>query len=331
MKAAVLSKSGELRVVEMPEPRIRKGEMLVRTQACGLCGSDLFKIRNRSVPPGTVLGHEVVAVVEQCPPSYRGLFPPGTRVTISNHIPCGRCDPCRRGRISMCPQFQGTSMDPGGFAEFIRVPETHLPEGVIPLPEHLSDEEAVMVEPLACCLRALERWGPEKGERVWIVGLGPIGLLMALLLRWVGAEPYGVDPIPKRRETAYRMGCTGVRTPEEAQEEGPTRGVVITVCNASSLKTGFRLVRPGGWIGLFAGPSRDVPLPLDLHRLYKGEIDLLPSYSTGPEHMKRARDLLCSGQIRTTGLISHTLPIEEIQKAVHMAERREGLKALLRF
>jgi len=305
--------------------------MLVRTICAGLCGSDLYKIRTRAVPPGTVLGHEIVGVVERSPQRFSNTFPPGVRVTLSNHVPCGVCRQCRRGRISSCRLFRTTSVVPGGFAEQVMVPGSHLPDGVISLPAGLEDREALLAEPLGCCLRAMERWRPEPGQRIMVIGLGPMGLLMVLTLGWVGVEVIGVDPLGERRRVAEQKGCAVTCTPSQAAEGMRVQGVVLTACNTQALELAIGAVEPGGWLGLFAGPSHGEPLEIQIQQLYREEVDLIPSYSTGPEHMRRALSLLESGALRVDGLVSQELPIEEVQRAVELAESRAGLKTILRF
>ncbi len=303
----------------------------MRTLYCGLCGSDLYKIRNRTVSPGAVLGHEIVALVEEGPPGGDPLFPVGTRVTVSNHIPCGRCPSCLKGKISMCSQFQSTHVEPGGFAEFILVPEGHLPEGVIPLPGGISDEEALMLEPLGCCIRAFERWRPDANDRILVIGLGLIGILMVMLSRRLGAVPLGVDPLPERRELASGKGCEQALSPGDMHSVGPVQGVILTHCTAATMEMALRAVEAGGWIGLFAGPREQGSVPCDVQSLYRREVDLIPSYSTGPKHMRQALDLVMTKAMDMSGLVSHVMPIEEIHRAVEMAEAQQTLKAVLRF
>lgn len=331
MRAALLGSAGTMLVEDVPAPEAGAQDMLVRTLCCGLCGSDLYKIRNRTVPPGTVLGHEIVGLVERCPEEFLTLFPLGSRVTVSNHVPCGQCNLCIRGRISSCRLFRETAVDPGGMAELIRVPPTHIPQGVIPVPASLDDSIALLAEPLGCCLRALERWRPEAGQRIMVVGLGPMGLLMSILLNWCKAAVSGVDPIEERRRIGAEKGCQRVCAPQEARSLGTFRAVVLTVCTPESLDLALDVVEPGGWIGLFAGPPHPRVVGTQLQRFYKEEVDLIPSYSTGPEHMRRALWLLENEALDVRGIVSHDLPIEEAQLAVELAEARVGLKAMLRF
>ena len=331
MKVAVLGEEGRLSICERPLPVVRQEEMLLRTRFCGLCGTDLYKIRNRAVPAGTILGHEFVAIVERSPSSSPPSMRPGYRVTVSNHIPCGDCAACRKGRISMCPTFQATHLDPGGFAEFIRVPSAHIPDGVIPVPDSVPDEWALMVEPLGCCLRAMERWAPAKGDAILVVGLGSVGILMVLLLALNGVNAFGVDPVQARRMLATRKGCSRAVGPEELGGLGPMQGVVLTACSSETLTAALQTVEPGGWVGMFAGPREPLAVPCDLQSLYKKEVDLIPSYSTGPDHMRKAMGLLERVAIDVSGLVTHVMPFEEIQKAAEMAEAHEGLKAMLCF
>jgi L-iditol 2-dehydrogenase len=331
MKAAVFSSTGRLIVQDIPEPIPGQGDMFLRTRSCGLCGSDLYKIHNRTVPEGTVLGHEIVATVEKCPSSHLADFPPGSRVTVSNHIPCGKCPACTRGRISSCTHFRNTHVDPGCFAEFVRVPASHIPDGVIRLPEGVSDEAALMVEPLGCCLRAMDRWRPQAADQVVVIGLGVVGILMVILLQWMKVTPIGVDPLESRRTIGMRRGCVRAISPEEGGTLAPAQGAVLTVCSPAAVEMALNAVAPGGWIGLFAGPHQDAPVSCRLQSLYRNEIDLIPSYSTGPEHMRKALDLIQEGRIDVSGLTSHDLPIKDIQRAVELATGHQGLKAIIRF
>jgi L-iditol 2-dehydrogenase len=177
----------------------------------------------------------------------------------------------------------------------------------------------------------MDRWPISPGERVLVVGLGPVGLLMVLLLRRGGAIPWGVEPVEDRRNLGIAKGCEGVCSPEEVGDVGKMGGVVLTVCNARTLEAALQAVDGGGWIGLFAGPKQDVPVPFGLQSLYRKEVELIPSYSTGPVHMRRALDILSAGDFDVDDLVTHRLPIEEIQRAVDLAESQVGLKAVLRF
>jgi len=331
MKAVVFAEDGRLAVRDLPRPVPGQDEMLLRTLLCGICGSDLYKIRHRTVSPGAVLGHEIVAVVEQASPLWGHSIPVGSRVTVSNHIPCGRCPSCLRGKISMCRQFQSTKMEPGGLAEFILVSGLHMPHGVIPLPDGIPDETAILLEPLGCCIRAFERWKPEAGGRILVIGLGLIGILMVMLSRSTGAIPVGVDPLEARRELASRKGCEQVFALEEIGRIGAVQGVIVTHCDDVTMNMAVGAVESGGWIGLFAGPREQRSIRCDLQSIYRKEIDLIPSYSTGPGQMRKALDLVTRGALDTNGLVSDVMPVEEIDRALEMAETQQAIKVALRF
>lgn len=331
MRAAVFVGDGKLKVEDIPIPPLDEGDMLVRTMYCGLCGSDLYKIKNRSVVPGTVLGHEIVGVVERCPPHHQKHFPKGTIVTVSNHVPCGSCTHCARGRISSCDRFRQTSFEPGGLAQWIRVPETHLPEAVIQVPQKVAPVDALLAEPLGCCIRAAMRWNVAQGKRIVVIGLGPMGIMMSMVLSSLGAWVMGVEPLDQRRRKAVEKGCQEVCDPREAGSLQPFEGVVLTVCTEETVALALKCVEPGGWIGLFAGPFKEELVEMNIQKLYKDEVDLIPSYSTGPEHMRMAISMMEEGALDPTGLVSHVLPIEEISFAIEMMENREGLKIALGF
>jgi L-iditol 2-dehydrogenase len=177
----------------------------------------------------------------------------------------------------------------------------------------------------------MDRWPAASGEPVLVVGLGPVGLLMVLLLRHLGAVPFGVDPLEERRAMGIEKGCEEVCVPEDLEQWGAMGGVVLTACSGRTVEMALRKVEGGGWIGLFAGPREDVPVPVQLQSLYKNEVELIPSYSTGPFHMRRALELLHGGTLDVDGLFTHQFPIQEIQRAVELAEAQTGFKALLRF
>ena len=187
MKAAVYYAPDDIRCEELPRPRIGKGELLVRVRSCGLCGTDIGKIVGRTVTPPLVLGHEVAGEVVEVGEGIKN-FCLGDRVFVAHHVPCFTCHYCRHGNHSLCKQFRSTNIDPGGFAEYIRVPVPNVEKTTFLLPDNLSYEEAVLIEPTACCLRAIKRCPFQPGDTVVGMGGGPMGLLhlQLALLSWAG-------------------------------------------------------------------------------------------------------------------------------------------------
>src|SRR5262249_10141069 len=176
-----------------------------RLRGCGLCGSDIAKLVDSAARPPAVLGHEVVGDVVEVGDGTRG-FTACDRVVAAHHVPCGECHYCRRASESMGRAFKESNLDPGGFAEFVRVPAANVRAATFRVPDHLSDEEASFVEPLACCLRAVERARVQPGDTALVVGLGSIGCLFVQLFARAGATAIGVDQDTTRVEPARRFG-----------------------------------------------------------------------------------------------------------------------------
>src|SRR6266550_1790322 len=165
MKVLVAQDNG-FRVQEISRPLLSEGEMLLQVTACGVCFSDVHKIRFQRMEDPVVLGHEVAGRVVE---SSAAKFKVGDRVVVAHHVPCGRCHYCCHGNISMCAEFKKTNLDPGGFAEFVRVPVEHVESVAFPIPDSLTDNEASFMEPLACCVRAVKRAGIQPSDVVVVV------------------------------------------------------------------------------------------------------------------------------------------------------------------
>ncbi|HEY6886490.1 MAG TPA: alcohol dehydrogenase catalytic domain-containing protein, partial [Solirubrobacter sp.] len=202
MRAAVYLGDGEVRIEERPLPRPGPGEVLVAMRACGICGSDLMEWYVAQKAPA-VLGHEPAGVVVEAGAELDAPLPaPGTRVFVHHHVPCGECEYCARGHETLCAQFKATRIEPGGFSELILVPALNAALDLLPLPETVSDEAATVIEPLACCVRALDRARVDATTRLLVIGGGQMGLLLAQAALARGASTTVAEPIAKRRELA---------------------------------------------------------------------------------------------------------------------------------
>ena len=331
MRAAVLQAAGRIVAADWPRPRIGPGELLLRVRGCGLCGSDIAKVADPGARTPAVLGHEVVGDVGAVGAAVRG-FGRDDRVVVAHHVPCGECHYCRRGSESMCRAFKASHLDPGGFAEFVRVPAANVRQAVFRVPDHLSDEEASFVEPLACCLRAVDRARVEPGDTAVVVGLGSIGCLLVQLLRRAGARVAGADPVPSRAGLARTLGADAAGDPAATQEavaalsEG--RGadhVVVTGGGADVLPWAADVARDGGTIHYFAGGA-GATLPLPLAALYHRELTVTATYSASPAALARAFWLLAAGKVEVDRLVSHRLPLERLAEGIDLMRRREALK-----
>src|SRR5437660_10890699 len=215
VKAAVFRGNGRIAAEDWPRPTIGAGELLLRVRGCGLCGSDIAKIVAPDTRGPAVFGHEVVGDVLEAGEGVAG-FAVGDRVVAAHHVPCRQCHYCRRGSESMCRAFKASNLDPGGFAEYVRVPPANVRHATFRIPEHLTDEEASFVEPLACCLRAVDRARVEAGDPALVVGLGSIGCLFTQLLARAGAAVVGADPLGGRAALGREHGAREVGDAEAA-------------------------------------------------------------------------------------------------------------------
>jgi L-iditol 2-dehydrogenase len=309
----------QTRVEDAPDPEPGPGEVVCRVEACGVCGSDVTDWYVEPKLPA-VLGHEPAGVVTAVGEGVREVAI-GQRVALHHHVPCGECRRCRRGHETLCEAFRAMGLDPGGFAERVRVPAGLVPE-LLPIDE-LDAVAATFVEPLACVLRSQERAGLRPGDSLLVVGAGTQGLLQIAAAHARGVEAVWVrEPRVERLELAEDWG---------AEHHGNEPADVAIVCTPSpdAISDAAQHVAPGGSLCLYAPPNPDRPLELDGERLYFAELAVTASYSAGPGDMRAARDLLVSGRIDPGPLVSHRLPLEETGRALRMTRSGEALKAVV--
>jgi L-iditol 2-dehydrogenase len=331
VRAVVYRGPNDLVIEQVPVPELQPGDVLIRVAGCGLCGSDLLKIAS-GAPPPVSLGHELSGEVVA---SEDADFPPGRRVVVAHHIPCGACHYCQAGSPTMCAKFKASGLDPCGFAEFVRVPATHVAQVMLELPNTVSHTDAAFVEPLACCLRAVDRARADGVTLIAVLGLGAMGLLMlqALAQRFPAARIIGVDPLAERRALALRLGAAEALLPEEdvvgtARDLSEGRGadlVVLTAAFPNALSHARALVRDGGEVLFFAtDPAlREELAPWDW---YHAELRLTASYSSTPPDLRAALRLVATGHVRVAELISHRLPLEAFHEGVRLARSHLALK-----
>ena len=297
---------------------------------CGLCGSDILKI-NAAVPGPAVLGHEVVGQVVEVGAGVR-RFAPGERLVVAHHVPCFDCHYCRRGSPSMCRHFKRINLDPGGFAELVRVPAPNVEHAAFRLPAEMTDETASFTEPLACCLRAVKRSRVAAGDTALVVGLGSIGCLLAQLLALEGVQVLASDLLEAAARAGAPDGRAGLRHRRGAGR-GAARGHRRARRRPRDRDRGRRgvlpaaaaRVRDGGTLHYFAGGAGD-SLPLSLGALYHRELTLTATYSSSPAELEEAFALLAGDRIRVDGLISHRLPLGRLGEGVELMRRHEAVK-----
>ena len=330
MIAAVYRGAGKVIAEEWPRPAIGDSEVLLRLLGCGLCGSEIAKIVDPSTPVPLVLGHEVVGEIVALGPDVTDCAI-GDRVVAAHHVPCGDCHYCRRGSESMCRAFKASNLDPGGFAEYVRVPAPNVRHALFRVPRHVTDEAASFVEPLACCLRSVRRARVAPGDTVVVVGLGSIGCLFVQLLRHAGAAVVGCDPIAARAELARRLGAAAAGPAPVAaaaqRELSGGRGadqVIVTGGGTDVLPWAVASLRDGGTLHYFAAGGDT--LPLRLETLYHRELTLTATYSSSPSDLAEAFRLIVAGEVSVDGLVTHRVTLPGLDRGVDLMRRREALK-----
>jgi len=338
MKVAVYYSQQDIRIEEMPQPEIDEDEILVKMKACGICGSDLMEWYLKSRAP-IVLGHEPAGIVVQKGDKVEG-FDVGDRVFVHHHVACLKCHYCLRGDYTLCEQFHETNIRPGGFGEYFGVPALNLQIDTLRIPDALSFDEATLIEPIGCCLRALRKCDVQKGDSVAIIGAGATGIIHTALSKIFGAAKIVVsDLVNYRLSIAQKFGADVVVNPENenlakiAKAETDGRGVDVTVVTAPSLEAyqdGLSVCRKGGKICFFASTETGEYLRLSPKELFFSEIQIIPSYSTSHLETRAALELLKSGKLNVKGLITHRFKLVDTAEAFKTAlESKESLKVIV--
>jgi L-iditol 2-dehydrogenase len=340
MKAVRVDVAGGVSVVELPRPAIGPGEALVRTRVSGICGSDLLDwyVRQKA---GTVLGHEISGTVVAVGEGVAGVRP-GDRVVPHHHAPCLACAACAAGRYVHCGVWRSSRLDPGGMAEYVRVPAGNLARDTLRVPHGLTDEEASFIEPLATVVKAFRRGRFVGGQSLLCVGLGTTGQLAIRLGRALGAaDVAGADRVDSRLAAAEGSGA-GIRIDvrREGIAEGARRAsagagfdfVLVGPGKREVVAEAFGAVAPGGTLLLFtmAPPSED--WVVGLHDLYFREVSVVPSYSCGPDDTREALRLISGRAVSVADLVTQRFAIDAAAEAFARAREPEGsMKVVLDF
>jgi len=350
MTVAACAERGAVRLESRPRPEPGPGEMLLALRCAGLCGTDLFKIHYGTVPPGTVLGHEVVGTVEALGAGVTG-FTPGDRVVVPHHVACGECALCRRGSETLCPVFRENLLSPGGFSDRVLVRERAVRRAAFGLPDHVTDEAAVFLEPAACVLRGIRHArlaelavsGPPGSPPVAVVlGGGSMGLLHVLVLQVLFPDLRIVvsEPLEERRALALRLGAAAAVAPEaaraavEALSGGLGADVAFdTVGGVGPLDAALALTREGGTVVLFAhapgsGASSE-RAGFDLNAFFKSERKLIATYSSALPEQREIYRLLATRRLDPSPLVTHRLPLSRLAEGIELSRERHALKVLL--
>jgi L-iditol 2-dehydrogenase len=310
----------EVTIEHIDDPVAGPGEVVCDVHACGVCASDVTDwYVERKLP--AVLGHEPTGVVSAVGEGVRDVAV-GDRVAIHHHVPCGECRRCRRGHETLCERFRATSIEPGGFAERVRVPAELVPE-LLPLPDGLDPVSATLIEPLACVLRAQDRAGLRAGDGLLIVGAGVNGLLQI-----AAAHARAVEAVWVREPRADRLALAEALGAEHHGNELVDVAIVCTP-KPDAIAAAARALAPGGTLCLYAPPTPGAPPALDGTDLFLRELTVTASYSAGPRDMRTALELIADGLLDPEPLITHRLPLERTAEALDLQRRGEALKAVV--
>ena len=346
MRAAVYRQPRLVAVETVATPGCGPGEVLVRVEACGVCGTDLKKIAYGLVEGPRIFGHETAGTIVAIGDGVT-QWKAGDRVAVNHHIPCRRedCFYCTRKAFAQCPVYKRTGatagFEPagGGFAEYVRVLEWCVP-GMVRIPEGFPADEATMIEPLNTCLKGIRSLEVRDGDTVVVIGQGPIGLLFTQLACLAGARVVGTDRIESRRRAALRLGASAALDPDSANIEQSVRdlsngrgadAVIVAVPSTQVIAGAFKLLRPAGKVLLFAHTRLDDPVQVDAGTICMQEKALIGSYSSDITLQDEAADLIFSRRIDVRPLLTHRFPLERITDALDTATNpREGsLKVLV--
>jgi L-iditol 2-dehydrogenase len=337
MKAACFDRVRGVRIEERPMPQPEPSDIILRVDSCGICGTDLLKFRQQSVSDGTVLGHEVVGTVADRGQDVR-KFELGDRVVVAHHVPCYQCHYCLRGSLTMCRHFKETNLDPGGFAEYVRVPGSHVEHTAFKVPDSVTDDEAIFMEPLACCVRNMNRLALAANDTVLLVGLGSIGQMMVDLFRNRDCQVFGLDLKEERCKLAVKRGAFAcatelndkfVREIKQLTEERGVDVLLLTAGHMALVNQVLPLVRDGGKINLFASLGGNDESNI-LEYLYHREISLVPTYSATPDSLEEALQMIEDKSVEVNSLLTDRLPLKDLYDGITRLNNQEAMKILIR-
>ena len=338
MRVAMYYHNRDVRLEEMPVPKIGPGEMLMRITASGICGSDVLEwYRIKKAP--LVLGHEVAGTVAEVGEGV-SKYRVGDRIAASHHVPCFTCHYCMTGHETVCETLRTTNFHPGGFAEYVRLPAINVDRGVYPLPEGVDFEEGTFAEPLACVLRGQRVAKMEPSMSVLVLGAGISGLLHIALARATGAGLIvATDTSEYRRKAAVRFGAdmaldagddVAAKLKELNQGRLAERVIVCTGAMAAVVQA-LTCVERGGTVLFFASAGPGETVLLDIERTFwRTDVTLTSSYAGSPADHVKAIELIRARAVPVKEMVTHRLPLAETREGFRLvSEAKESIKVII--
>lgn len=344
MKAAVLVKN-KVEVKDFDLPKVGKNEVLVRMRACGICGSDLEKVFGKYGMKSSRIGHEPAGEIVKIGENIKD-FKKGDRVFVHHHVPCYSCHFCYNDDFTMCEKYQTSNIDPCGLSEFILVPHWNLSKGgLIRLPDNLNFSQAALIEPIACCLRSLNKVNLKKAGTVVIFGAGPTGLMHMILARFFGAAKLLlVDVNSFRLEFAKKIDSqVEIINMANMKEEGEFKRKslnflgkngsdvsIVSTSNINAFIQSLSITRKGGTISLFGVPPKDTKVKIDLNMIYSKELKIVPSYAASEKEIHQTIALMEAKIMNFEPLITHRFPLQDSNEALkHAHQGKDSMKIII--
>jgi L-iditol 2-dehydrogenase len=329
MKAVFVAPHEGVVVKDVPEPNPKEDEIVVRMNVCGLCGSDLEKTRVSYGMGSTKLGHEPVGEIVKLGSGITG-FNEMERVFVHHHVPCYSCYYCSHNAETMCDSYQLYNLEPCGLSEEFLVTSTHIQRGgVLKLPISVTDAEASLIEPLACCIRAINKVDLKHMENVIVLGAGPVGMMNALLARDAGINRVMlIDPNEFRLNFGRTMGFEVLHPLKDKEKTMNLKSilscrgadlVIVATSSQEAFTQSLKMLRKGGSIILFGVPSKSSLVSLDLSYMYANEISISSSYAATERETNQALRLLSNKRLNFGSLITHQFDLENSASAFKCA------------
>ncbi len=343
MKTAILE-SKTVKIVNIDLPKVNKNDVLVRMKACGICGSDLEKIYGKYGMKSSKIGHEPAGEITEVGKDVRN-YTVGERVFIHHHVPCYSCHYCYNEDFTMCDKYQTSNIEPSGLSEYILVPEWNvLRGGLVKLPDNINFNQAALIEPIACCLRSINKINLKRADKIAIFGAGPTGLIHMILAKLFGASKIVIIDINEFRLNFAKNiepSITTINLKDANDNEFNNRvfsssggmGVDVSIISTSSLDAfvkSISITRRGGTVSLFGVPSKDSGLKIDLNQIYSKELKIIPSYATSEKEIHQTITLLENNVIDIEPLITHKFSLSDSYDALeHAHKAKDSMKIII--
>jgi len=338
LKAAVYRGPGRFKLEEVETPVIeRDDEILIKVKVSAICGTDIktYLYGHPLIAPPAILGHEFAGEVVKVGDKVK-LCGIKDKVTVAPYVNCGECFFCQKGIFELCEQKSYPSN--GSFAEYIKISESFAVKGLVKIPKNVDLEEAALTEPLACVINGIEDCNINLGDKVLIVGSGPMGILNLIVAQLRGASQIIVsEPIKERRKVASQLGAMVVNPTEDdlssyiskiTEGKGVDK-LIVAIGNAKIAESVLNLVRLGGRIMFFGGFPKSSSLTLNPNLIHYRQVSLWGSSGFTPQQFKQAAELIKERKVNLQKLITHHFPLSEIKKAFDLAISHQGLKIFI--